>query len=70
MKFIPVTVRVKADPPAMASAGASEVMAGALTVNVLVPDDAAGEFWTVMLWGPAAASWAPVTAAVSDVALA
>ena len=67
-KPVPVTVRVKAAPPAEAAAGLNEVIAGALMVN---GDDAepALPVFTVTFAVPAEASWAVVTAAVSEVAL-
>jgi hypothetical protein len=40
-----------------------------LTVYVLAEEDAVLEFWTVILGDPAEASWALVTAAVSEVGL-
>ena len=68
-KFIPVTVSVKGAPPAKAEAGLSDAMAGPLTVNALAGEEAVLVFWTVTFGEPAEASWALVTAAVSDVAL-
>ncbi len=64
----PFTVRVKAAPPAVAVAGASEVIAGAglLMVKVAAPDTASGlGFTTVMLAVPAAAMSVAGIAAVS-----
>jgi hypothetical protein len=68
-KLVPVTVSVSAAPPATAAEGTSDAMAGPLTRNELAEEEAALEFWTVTLCGPAEASCVPVTAAVSDVAL-
>jgi len=68
-KLIPVTVSVKAAPPAAVAVGLSAVIAGPLTVKSLAADEAALEFFTVTLCEPAEASWALVTAAVSEVAL-
>lgn len=69
MKLAPVTVIVAADVPVAIEAGCSEVMAGPLTVYVLAEEDAVLEFRTVILDDPAEASWALVTAAVSEVGL-
>jgi len=68
-KPVPVTVRVKAEPPAAAVAGLSDVILGALMVNVDPVEDAVLVFFTVTLAVPAEASWVVVTAAVSEVAL-
>ena len=68
-KPVPVTVRVKAAPPATAVAGLNDVILGALTVNLDAVEDALLVFFTVTLGVPAEASWVVVTAAVSEVAL-
>ena len=67
-KFVPATVSVKGAPAATAEGGVSDVITGPLTVNVLAEETPLG-FRTVTFCGPAEASWALVTAAVSDVAL-
>lgn len=66
----PVTVIVVAVvlPAAMVD-GLTDAMVGPITVNVLPEEEEPLEFCTVTLCGPAAASWAPVTVAVSEVAL-
>jgi hypothetical protein len=68
-KFVPVTVIVKPDDPAMPVAGLSEVSVGPFTWNVLAAEDEVLVFFTVTLTGPAEASCVLVTAAVSEVAL-
>ena len=68
-KPVPVTVRVKASPPASAVAGLSFVILGAAMVNVAAAEDAVLEFFTVTFTVPAEAIWVAVTAAVREVAL-
>ena len=66
-KPVPVTVRVKAAPPATAVVGLSVVIFGPLMVKLDDGDDAVLVFFTVTAAVPAEASWAVVTAAVRDV---
>ena len=66
---VPVTVSVKAAPPATAVDGLREVILGPLVVKVDPEDIAALSFFTVTLAVPAEAIWAVVTAAVKEVAL-
>lgn len=68
-KFVPVTVSVKTPPPATADGGLSDPIAGPTTANGLEAEMAVLEFRTVTFGVPAAASCAPLTAAVSEVAL-
>ena len=69
-KLVPVTVSVNPALPAVAAMGFNKAMEGPSTRNAAAGEVAALEFWTVMPGDPAAASCAPVTAAVSEVALA
>jgi len=68
-KFDPLTVSVKPVDPATAEVGLSELILGALTVNVLAEETAVLAFLTVTLTAPAVSIWVLVTAAVMDVAL-
>lgn len=66
-KLIPVTVSVKLALPAAIELGLRDVIAGPLTVNAVAGETAVLEFRTVTFCEPAAASWALVTRAVSEV---
>jgi hypothetical protein len=68
-KFVPVTVSEKKVAPATAELGLSDVMVGALTVNVRATEEAVLELCTVTFCCPAEASWAVVTVAASEVVL-
>jgi hypothetical protein len=65
-KYVPVTVRVNAAPPCVADVLLRRVSVGAaVMVKVLAEETADAPFSTVTLTGPAVASWAVRTAAVS-----
>jgi hypothetical protein len=67
--LVPVIVIDWAVLPAAIELRLSDVIMGPSTVNVRGGGEAELEFRTVTLCGPAEASWALVTAAVSEVAL-
>jgi hypothetical protein len=70
MKLAPETViGTEGAVPAAIEAGLTDAMVGPLTMNGLAEETAVLEFCTVTLCDPAEASWAVVTAAVSEVVL-
>jgi hypothetical protein len=68
-KFVPVTVRVKAAPPATAELGLSEPIVAALITRLDAAEAAPPGFFTVMARLPEVASDALGTVAVMDVAV-
>ena len=69
-KFVPLTVRVKADPPAVVEVGDRPVIVGATAVMVNVaPADVPPELVTVTVAEPGAAIRFAGTTAVNCVAL-
>jgi hypothetical protein len=69
MKFVPLTVTVVSGDPVGTAFGLTEVIAGPLTVKLLMADEQVLVFLTVTWTIPLEASWVPVTAAASEVAL-
>jgi hypothetical protein len=67
--LVPVIVTDWEVVPAAIELRLSDVIMGPSTVNVSGEGETAFEFRTVTFCGPAEASWALVTAAVSEVAL-
>jgi len=68
-KFVPVRVSVKGAAPAAIDVTLKDASVGPMTVNAIAEEEALLEFLTVTFGDPVEASWALVTAAVSDVAL-
>ena len=69
MKFVPATASVNGADPATAVAGVNVAIAGPVNVNTSAGEEEVIVFFTVTFTAPAVASWAAVTAAVSEVAL-